>query len=841
MATLSLAAPNPSATRNAQASTDALARLLATENIRVEHQPVPTAMFDTASRTLVLPVWKGMSQDLYDMLVGHEVGHALWTPACDATVMGALKRIRAAGAPTDAWAKSILNIVEDARIERLIKEKFPGLRRNFTIAYRELIARDIFGLAEVNGDPNAKGFVDRFNLYHKCGALGLMQVAFDRQEQPLVDRGQRIASFEDAVVLCEDICAMLREEGDSNEPQNGDNGKGKPGQGQGESQPQSDRGAESQSEQGDADAQDDGAAVNGQDDGQSQEQGKPQNSNAPQGEQGGDSKADGKPEGKPQDKPEGKSKQAGDTGDTDTGKGRDAKDGAGIGESISTDDKMTNGLGKMADTKNGGYYHQYGEAPAFDMDRLLVRAEDVIALWRDQFAKEPASLPLIDSLYDAWKRDNLPTVMNMVKRFEQRKAADDAKRTMTAKSGRIDTSRLAYYKVSEDLFLSMTTTTDGKSHGLVMLVDWSGSMSGVLGSVVSQVLCLVEFCRKAGVPYEVYAFSDCVTGWKAGEKVQFDDYDGRYTVCKAEDGRLNPGGFRMVQFLRSGMSRADHADAVRGMVSVMALHGYAPFNTVIHTKWQTMNPGNQYYYSHHDGIRALAPKFAAPAALSLNGTPLNEGLLASADLIEAFRKRTGAQIVNLAVLTDGEATRSVSVHKGALARAGYKRDTAGWDRYPAVVLRWGTKQYPFMETNPKGGRFGRQCETDAIIRYLRDRTGARVYGFYLMGDKTAARTIKGHAFQFPTPQAQLAAVEQLDSEGSCIVPHPAYDEYYLVGIAERTEDENFMDRLDPNALSARKIASSFAKGMTNRSTSRTIMVRFTDCFATGKPSQHKMR
>jgi hypothetical protein len=84
-------------------------------------------------------------------------------------------------------------------------------------------------------------------------------------------------------------------------------------------------------------------------------------------------------------------------------------------------------------------------------------------------------------------------------------------------------------------------------------------------------------------------------------------------------------------------------------------------------------------------------------------------------------------------------------------------------------------------------------------------------------------------------------VEQLDSEGSCIVPHPAYDEYYLVGIADRTEDENFMDRLDPTALSARKIASSFAKGMANRSTSRTIMVRFTDCFATGKPSQHKMR
>jgi hypothetical protein len=342
----------------------------------------------------------------------------------------------------------------------------------------------------------------------------------------------------------------------------------------------------------------------------------------------------------------------------------------------------------------------------------------------------------------------------------------------------------------------------------------------------------------------VYAFSDCVQGWKKGEKVAFDDDMGAYLVAKKQDGALCPTGFRMVQFLRSGMSRADHADAVRGMVGVMALHGYEPFTALLKTKAEAVKTsphGYSYGYYHTDFIRTLAPKFQAPQALSLNGTPLNEGLLACADLVEAFRKRTGAQIVNLAVLTDGEATRSVSVYKGAAAKAGYKKDRAGYDRYPAVVLRWGSKQYPFVEANPKGGRWGRQVETDAIIRYLRDRTGARVYGFYLMSEKAASKTVKGGHFQFPTPQAQLAAVEQLDTEGSCIVPHPAYDEYYLVGIAARTEDEDFLDRLDASALSARKIASSFAKGMTNRSTSRTIMVRFTDCFATGKPSQHKMR
>ena len=58
-----------------------LARLLAAENISVEHKDTPTAYFDLKNRVLALPRWKEMSGALYDMLVGHEVAHALWTPA----------------------------------------------------------------------------------------------------------------------------------------------------------------------------------------------------------------------------------------------------------------------------------------------------------------------------------------------------------------------------------------------------------------------------------------------------------------------------------------------------------------------------------------------------------------------------------------------------------------------------------------------------------------------------------------------------------------------------------------------------------------------------------------
>ena len=57
-----------------------LAKLLATENLTVEHRKITTAYFDTERRILALPIWKQVTGDVYDLLVGHEVGHALYTP-----------------------------------------------------------------------------------------------------------------------------------------------------------------------------------------------------------------------------------------------------------------------------------------------------------------------------------------------------------------------------------------------------------------------------------------------------------------------------------------------------------------------------------------------------------------------------------------------------------------------------------------------------------------------------------------------------------------------------------------------------------------------------------------
>ena len=57
-----------------------LAKLLATENISVEHRKVKTAFFDLKQRLLVVPIWKEMNKDILDLLLSHEIGHALFTP-----------------------------------------------------------------------------------------------------------------------------------------------------------------------------------------------------------------------------------------------------------------------------------------------------------------------------------------------------------------------------------------------------------------------------------------------------------------------------------------------------------------------------------------------------------------------------------------------------------------------------------------------------------------------------------------------------------------------------------------------------------------------------------------
>ena len=173
-----------------------LARLLATENHIVEHRKnVPTASFNVDTRVLTLPLWDRASSVVYDLLVGHEVGHALFTPNEDWTEV--------ADCPKD-----FINVVEDVRIEKLMKRKYPGLRKYFASGYRELNEQDFFAIK--GEDLRTFSFIDRINLHFKVGASSL--IPFSDDELPFVARAEEIETFEEVCELAVDIYEFSKNE-----------------------------------------------------------------------------------------------------------------------------------------------------------------------------------------------------------------------------------------------------------------------------------------------------------------------------------------------------------------------------------------------------------------------------------------------------------------------------------------------------------------------------------------------------------------------------------------------------------------------------------------------------
>ena len=178
-----------------------LAKLMANENITIQHQKIQTAKFDPKNRILYLPIWKDMSGCMYDLLGGHEVGHALYTPAegwHDVAVDTTKGRNY----------KSFLNVVEDARIEKKVIRKYPGLKTSFRKAYTELNVRDFFGLAgrEING----LAFIERLNIFTKSQYT--QPISFSQEEMVLIGKIQMIETWEDTLRVTEEVYEYSKEE-----------------------------------------------------------------------------------------------------------------------------------------------------------------------------------------------------------------------------------------------------------------------------------------------------------------------------------------------------------------------------------------------------------------------------------------------------------------------------------------------------------------------------------------------------------------------------------------------------------------------------------------------------
>ena len=172
-----------------------LAKLLATEDLIVEHKKVPTACFNVHTRVLTLPMWEKASNLVYDLLVGHEVGHALFTPDED-------------------WTKTVkvppqfVNVVEDARIEKLMKRKYAGLAKTFFNGYKELNEEDFFQVSEE--DISKFNLADRANLYFKIG--NFIALDFKPEEKEIVNLIDACESFADTLIAAEELYKYCKKE-----------------------------------------------------------------------------------------------------------------------------------------------------------------------------------------------------------------------------------------------------------------------------------------------------------------------------------------------------------------------------------------------------------------------------------------------------------------------------------------------------------------------------------------------------------------------------------------------------------------------------------------------------
>ncbi len=538
-----------------------LAKLLATEDLVVEHKHVETASFNVHSRVLTLPMWEKASNSVYDMLVGHEVGHALYTL-------------------DENWLDryymnpSFFNITEDARIEKLMKRKYPGLRKSFYNGYQELSEKDFFDLKDK--DVSKMGLADRVNLHFKIG--NFIQVPFHNdEEKDIVKQIGDAETFEESLIAAQrmyDYCNQKKEEKETDIQL--------PAQ-----VPSASNDQESKNE--------------------------PMIPNPTDSE----------------DKSESDEKERGQEREEVEQEQIELEDNTSDDLDVKTVDGLEEKIRDLVDSNAIETF--YVEIPKVDLKKFIVSNSDVHQEINDwwQRTEEHCGTPDaneklfsdVDTEFKKFKKSAQKEVGYLVKEFEMKKSADAYSRASTARTGVLDCSKLHTYKYNEDLFKKVTLLPDGKNHGLIFILDWSGSMGHVMMDTIKQLYNLIWFCKKVSIPFEVYAFTN-----------EWIDY--RYSGNLYDEDKV-PGFFRIdgnFNLMNLFTHKTNSRDLEQHMINIFRIAAH--FSNRTYTQ-------PMYLYQ-------------CPNRLSLSGTPLNESLISLHQIIPQFKTENQVQKVQCVVLTDGE-------------------------------------------------------------------------------------------------------------------------------------------------------------------------------------------
>ena len=706
-----------------------LAKLLATEDIVVEHREVETAQFDVENRVLTLPIWDA-SNYVFDMLVGHEVSHALFTPNEDWT-----EKCKA--------PQQFVNVCEDVRVEKLMKDKYLGIAKTFYRGYSELHAKDFFEVGDQ--DVNSFNLADKINLHAKIGAF--LGVKFTPQEQEIVNVVENAKTFEDTLAAAETLYNFCKANQPDDQNQEGTEGVQLPMGGVEDS--------------GDSD-----------DDGSDSDESPVSSSNSSDDVEGGSDS------------------DSSDTGMDDNGSPLDEDDVPSL--DVETAKSLGGNLQKIAQkpVRNNTYI----EKPHIIPDEVIVRNEEISdfceefwnRIYSEPLNKKTYTQPIDEELLKI-KKEAEKEVNYLVKEFECRKSAAAYARAATARTGVLDTTKLHTYKYNDDIFKKVTVLPDGKNHGLLFLLDWSGSMHECLGATVKQLLNLVWFCKKVNIPFRVYGFTNC------------------YFVNNEDDGRYyNPSNNSLIK--EQKRNEVFIPDSYRLLEFLSSEGNIKEFDRQIRTFWRLTCAM----------ARDVSHWIDAPQRFHLSGTPLDTSLVVLHNIIPQFKKKYDLQKVQAIILTDGESE--------PLSYSAETENPYTFDR--KLFCRPVRSTCTYLRDRKLGTtyRLSEWTEgTAALMQHLQDSfPDVNFIGIRLAGNSTVQRLFRANGIY------DEKISNRWRKEKAISLPIGNYTKFFALSTNEMNKEVEF----DPDANATKaQIRSAFKKSLNKSKFNRKILSEFVELVA----------
>lgn len=705
--------------------------------------------------------------------MGHEVGHALNTP--EAGWHNAIHD--ESGKPLGKF-KGFLNVIEDARIEKLVKRKFPGLAKSFAAAYKGLYERDFFGIKNI--DANKLNLIDRINIRYKIGAH--VPVTFSDQERAFLTEIDAVETWDEVVDVARRVFAYCKDQEDS-KIQSMDDLFSEIQQQQQENDSQFsdfEESADGEIEDENDDEYDDADSdLSEESDGSESEDSEAESSD--------ESSQKTKKKSSPQHNSEKEEESSVDEADQDDG----------APESVT--DRNFRAREKELINESGEVFMI--ELPEADLSKIILQnhyvMDDLERFLRSQVADPHKPYGRNKISFDAvsakcarkFNQNNKKFIMHLLKEFEMRKKAVDYARTQTAKTGELNMNSLHNYKFTNDLFKKISVVPKGKNHGMVLFLDMSGSMTNILRNTIEQCLVLVSFCRLAKIPFDVYGFSDRSyksSGPQVNGKEKF-----KFSKSNPEHvGVLTDSAFHLKHLIGSNLAPKEYRRSFNNLCIVM-------------NEWYRTY---DYYRSISGPVDNDHGSFDSDwvsAGFGLNSTPFEQTLLASRDIINKFRAQHKLHIVNVIYLTDGEGNDGL--------RMPYTRKGV------VYIVDKKTKKRIRVERNTQA----------ALTELVREVTGCKHLGFYL-----ANKYDVGHVCRDLENQNKIDALKSRDlkrqfrEEKYFAVSNLGYDKYFYIESATTSISESELNIM--SGMSKNKMANQFSKSLQSKKNNRALVTQFAE-------------